>query len=365
MKLKQLIQKYSRSFSQRYGNRLLPSHRKALDAILACRSQCGEFYVRCEGCDRRGVFPLSCGHRSCPQCQHHLCESWQQRQQSKLLPVNYLMVTFTIPKELRDTTWRHQSILYDILFKAGIEALQTVGKNNYGVSFGATAILHTHKRDKGFHPHIHVVMPCGGIPLKDSSRQWKSLAHNFLINELALARIFRGIFLRQMFEQAIELPKGLPAQWVSHIKNVGRGQKAFKYLARYLYRGVISEDDIVSDEGGNVTFRYQESKTRKMKTKVQPAETFIWSLLKHVLPRGFRRVRDHGFLHGNAKKTLTKIQQLLGQPQAPDDIQKRTLTCPECQSDMCIELIIPRRIPMKFHFYTKNPDNPAWTVTQG
>ncbi len=102
--------------TDRYGKQMLPSHRKTLDAMLACRSHCGEFYTHCDSCNRHGVFPLSCGHRSCPQCQHHLCEGWLQRQQTKLLPTDYFMVT--LPKQLRSTAWQHQSIMYDILFRA-------------------------------------------------------------------------------------------------------------------------------------------------------------------------------------------------------------------------------------------------------
>ena len=351
MKLKQLIHTYSQTLTERYGKQMLPGHRKALDAILACRSHCGEFLVHCKGCDRHEIFPLSCGHRSCPQCQHHLCEAWQQRQQSKLLPVNYLMVTFTLPRQLRNLAWSHQAIMYDLLFKAGIEAVQTIGKNNFGVSFGTTAILHTHRRDKGFHPHIHVIMPSGGIPLKSSTPRWKPLPHDFLVNEQALASVFRGIFLRKMFEQAIELPSGLPRQWITNIKKVGRGEKAFKYLAQYLYRGVISENDILADEEGKVTFRYQDSATRTLKTKVQPAEDFIWALLKHVLPRGFRRVRDHGFLHGNAKKTLKAIQTLLGPMKANAPLKERKLECPDCRTDRIVALVLPKRIPIQFRFY--------------
>lgn len=154
MKIKRLIQRYGQKLHDRYGQRLLPSHRKALDAMLACRSHCGEFYSACSQCPHKEIVPLSCGHRSCPQCQHHLGDNWLQRQQNKLLPTNYYMVTFTLPSELRSTAWQHQSILYDILFQAAIEAMQTVAKNNFKIQLGMTAVLHTHKRDKGFHPHL-------------------------------------------------------------------------------------------------------------------------------------------------------------------------------------------------------------------
>ncbi len=261
------------------------------------------------------------------------------------------MVTFTLPYELRDTAWQHQELVYDLLFKASVEALQTVGKNNFNVTFGMTGVLHTHKRDKGYHPHIHIVMPGGGLTTDGAKKIWKPLPQDFIINEFALAQVFRGIFLRLFFEQALELPTGRPKQWVSHIRNVGRGEKALKYLSRYLYRGVISENDILTDHQGQVTFRYQESKTRKIKTKIQAAEDFLWGLLKHVLPRGFRRVRDYGFLHGNAKKTLQWIQQILHVKPPETSTSKKRMPCPSCKAEMTIERVLPKRIPMMFRFY--------------
>lgn len=363
MKIKQLIQAHSQALTERYGQRLLPGHRKALDAMLACRSQCGEVYSRCQICAQSCVFPLSCGHRSCPQCQQHLGEVWQQRQRQKLLPVTYFMVTFTLPQELRNTAWRHQSIVYDLLFKASVEALQTVGKNNFNLSLGMTAVLHTHKRDKGYHPHIHIVLPGGGLSIDNNTPTWRSLPQDFIINEFALARVFRGIFLRLFFENAIELPCGLPKQWVSHVRQVGRGKKALSYLSRYLYRGVISENDIFSDHKGSVIFSYQDSKTRQMIRKKLNAEDFLWRLLKHVLPRGFRRVRDYGFLHGNAKKTLRRIQLMLRVKLPELGETKPRMACPICKGQLAVELVLPKRIPMLFRFYqivdSKRPESLA------
>jgi len=348
MKIKQLIQTYASPLMNRYAQQLLPSQRRALDAMLACRSQCGEFYSHCDHCTYQSIMPLSCGHRSCPQCQHHLGEAWLQRQQLKLLPTTYFMVTFTLPFELRDTTYQHQGIMYDLLFKASVEALQTIGKNNFGLSFGLTGVLHTHKRDKGYHPHIHIVLPGGGITTNRHSQTWQTLPQDFIINEFALAKIFRGIFLRMVFEQSISLPYGLPKQWVANIRNVGRGEKALKYLSRYLYRGVISENDILSDQQGEVTFQYRDSQTKTMKTKKQASVDFIWGLLKHVLPRGFRRVRDYGFLHGNAHKTLKRLQLMLRIKLPTKSVVKKTIICPECKHEMIIERVLPKRIPIHF-----------------
>ena len=353
MKLKHLIAHHAQELTQKYGRSLLPSQRKALDAILACRSFCGEFYSHCEGCSYPTIRPLSCGHRSCPQCQQHLAEAWQIRQQDKLLPTNYFMVTLTIPFELRQTTYQHQSIMYNILFRAAVEALQTIAENNFQIKIGLTAVLHTHKRDKGYHPHLHIVFPGGGLTTHKNKRMsWKVLPEKFFINEFSLAKVFKGILLRLMFEQAIPLPTGIPKQWVANIRNVGRGEKALKYLSRYLYRGVISENDILCDQQGDVTFRYQESRSKKLVTKKEPAVDFIVHLLKHVLPRGFRRVRDYGFLHGNAKNTLKKIQLMLRVKLPTKIVIIKHPQCTLCSSDMIIDLVLPKRIPMIFRFYS-------------
>ena len=351
MKIKHLINDSAKALTEKYGKQLLPSHRKALDAILACRNHCGEFQACCDHCHTQVFIPLSCGHRSCPQCQNHLSQQWLERQKQKLLPVEYFMVTFTIPQELRTVAWQHQSIMYDLLFKASVEAIKTIGLNNHGIELAMTGVLHTHKRDKGFHPHVHLIVPGGGIARDKKGIQFKALDEKFLINEMALAEVFRGIFLRMFFEQALPLPIGLPKKWIAHIKTVGKGERALKYLSRYLYRGVISENDIEICRSGWVKFSYRESGTNHIKTKELPAEDFIWRIMQHVLPRGFRRVRDYGFLHGNARLMLKRIQLLLHVRLSKDKPEKTAMCCSECLQSMTIIRVMPKRIPMLFRFY--------------
>lgn len=351
MKINQLIERYHHRLSDRYGHRLLPSHRRALDAISACRRYCGEFGATCQGCHEHTTVPLSCGHRSCPQCQHHLGEAWRERQIEKLLPVTYFMVTLTIPKQLRALAWQHQHTFYDLMFKAAREALITIGRNNHAIELGMTAVLHTHKRDKDYHPHLHIIIPGGGLIRSEKRLTWKAFDQDYLVNEFALAKVYSAILLRMLFEEAIPLPKGLPNQWVAHIKNVGRGKKAIHYLSRYLYRGVISENDIVLDQENQVTFRYQDSRTRKLCTRTLPAETFLWKILKHVLPRGMRRVRDYGFLHANAKHTLNRVQLHLHVKLPKRKPPKVKMRCSRCTKPMTVEWVNPKRIPIRFMFF--------------
>ncbi len=353
MKIKSLIESCATKLTDCYGGKFLPSQRKALDAMLACRSQCGEFYTRCPHCCKHEVIPLSCGHRNCPQCQDHLGALWLDRQEQKLLPVNYFMVTFTIPRELRETTWQHQSIMYDLLFEASVKTLKTVGLNNHGVHLSMTGVLHTHTRKKDYHPHIHFVLPGGGLIDRNDAKSWKCFEEKFFINETTLATIFRGILLKLLFEQSFDLPYGIPKDWVAHVKCVGKGEKALAYLSRYLYRGVISEKDIVRCQDDLVTFRYRESDTNIMKPATLPTEKFIWKLLKHVLPRGFRRVRDFGFLHPNAKSKLKALQSLLKAVLPKKQPKKEPMKCRSCFKPVEVELVIPKRIPMRFRFYPK------------
>lgn len=351
MKIKQLIIDHHTALTEQYGRRLLPSHRKALDAMLACRSHCGDVLLHCDDCGRHNSLPLSCGHRSCPQCQNHLSHLWLERQKQKLLPVEYFMVTFTLPKALRAIAWRHQSILYELLFKAAAETIRTIGKNNHGLELAMTAVLHTHKRDKGYHPHVHMIVPGGGVIRSKSGVQWKALNEKFLVNEFAMASVFRGIFLRLFFELSIDLPCGLPKQWVVHINSVGSGEKSLKYLARYLYRGVIGENDISTTTDGQVLCHYRESQTNKRKTMKLAPTDFLWRILQHVLPRGFRRVRDYGFLHANAKLLLQRVQLLLRVSVSRPKPKKTAITCRHCLHPLTIVRVIPKKIPMLFRFY--------------
>jgi ferredoxin len=357
--IKELIERYQQPFLNRYENVLLPSHRKALDAMLACHSHCGECLVHCPSCQQRRTLALSCGHRSCPQCQHHLGDQWYERQTSKLLPVQYFMITFTIPESLRSVAWRYQAIFYDILFKAAAETLRTIGKNNHGMRIGMTAVLHTHTRQKTYHPHIHVVMPGGGLIDDHGQTAWRALSHNYLVNEFAMATVFRGILFRMLYEQHLPLPrlanqKIVRKQWVAHVKRVGRGDKALRYLSRYLYRGVISENDVLHDDNGQVTFRYRDSSTQRMTEQQLPAIDFLWRLMIHVLPRGFRRARDFGFLHGNAKLLLQRIQLILHVRLPKPTAKKRVIACHQCQQPLTVIAVDAWKIPCRFRWIVES-----------
>ena len=198
-----------------------------------------------------------------------------------------------------------------------------------------TMVLHTNTRKLDFHPHIHAVIPGGGIDKR--CRRWKKVKEKFLFNEFALAKVFRARFLQELNVAGLSIPKGVTQKWVVDCACVGKGIPALKYLSRYLYRGVISEKNIVSNRDGDVKFKYIESGSGKTKYRTLKGEDFLHLILQHVLPKGFRRARDYGFLHGNAKKMRSLVQLILHVITAllvprPRPVYK----CPCCQSPMMI-----------------------------
>lgn len=348
IKMATLINHCTDDFNQHFGARLQPMHRRALDAMLACKRQCGECLIACEQCNEHKWIALSCGHRACPQCQVNLGENWFARQQQKLIPVAYFMVTFTLPAQLRRIMWWYQEFLYDVLFKAAADTLKTIAKNNHGLKIGMTGVLHTHTRALDYHPHIHFIVPGGGIVTDKEGTRWQAMKGNYLVNEMALGTVFRGIFLRRLAESGVEIPPNLPKQWVANIKCVGRGEKALRYLSRYLYRGVISQSNIHAASNDQVRYQYQDSKTRKICYKTQDKTDFLWRLMQHVLPRGFRRVRDFGFLHPNAKRQLQQVQEILKAKTPTETPVKKPPLCACCKQVVKVIFVLPKRIPLLF-----------------
>jgi len=341
MQLQRLIQQYKPALIKQYGKSVLPAQWQALHAMQRCRTpDSGKLHTHCSHCQQEHWHPLSCGHRSCPKCQNHEVSQWLDRQQQKLLPVEYFMVTFTLPYQLRRLVQKNQKTLYSLFFDCVASTLKDFGHHpdKLGADIGLTAVLHTHSRKLDYHPHIHVVVPGGGIDIK--RKQWKKLKGKYLFNAFSLAKVFRARFIEALKKAGFSLPHKTPKKWVSDVRHVGKGLPALKYLSRYLYRGVISEKDIISNRHGQVTFRYTNSQTKKTETRTLSGEAFLHLILQHVLPSGFRRVRDYGFLHANAKKRLALVQlilQVILQRVMPRS--RPVFKCPTCQSAMAIKWI--------------------------
>lgn len=312
MKLGNILTKYKDRFLAEYGSKLSSEQRYALDALSGCRSGLfGEVLLHCASCQTNTTVMQSCGHRNCNQCHHHDTVQWLDRQQQKLLPVDYFLITFTLPAALRPIAFRHQATVYNLLFEAVTTTLRSffeTDKNWHGQP-GFTGVLHTHSRRLDYHPHLHVVVPAGTWDPK--TRQWSSRSGKYLFDHKALACVFRAIFLKGMDQCGLKPQINYPKEWVVDVTHAGNGYPALQYLSKYLYRGVISDKNIISDDGDHITFRYQESKTKDFKTRTLSVETFIWQILMHVLPKRFRRSRDYGFLHGKLKALLFLIKQTI------------------------------------------------------
>lgn len=227
------------------------------------------------------------------------------------------------------------------------DTLKRFARNKPGLQaqMGMCAVLHTHTRRLDYHPHVHLVVPGGGVNVERT--QWRTLKGKYLFNGKALGSAFRGAFLHALSHAGLSLPK-TPQRWVAQCERVGRGVQALQYLSRYLYRGVISDRNLLHDDGEYITFRYQDSNTRRWQTRTLPGEDFMALLLQHVLPKGLRRARDYGFLHGNAKRILALVQWVLRVP-LPEILApgKARFRCPHCQGAMHVIRMTPPRVPLE------------------
>jgi hypothetical protein len=311
IRLSSVIEQFEDDFLHQYADRLLRSQGKALAAMKACRNRYSPLMqAHCEPCDNDQYFPHSCGNRHCPHCQHHESQQWLENQCRKQVPANYFMITFTLPAQLRHLFFRCQRQCYGLLFESVWDTLQSFSQNDKKLQGtpGVVAVLHTHSRALDYHPHIHAVIPAAAI--NKDHRLWREKPGRYLFNHKALAKVFRAKLLAALGSKEFKLPNDCPNQWVVDCKSVGSGEKALVYLGRYLYRGVIQEKDILSCQDGNVTFRYLDSKSRQYHSRTVSGPDFLWLILQHVLPRGFRRARNYGFLHPNSK-TLIRLLTLV------------------------------------------------------
>ena len=337
--LSSIIQTFESGFLEQYKETILPSHRKALSVMKRCRTSASPLMLtHCNACERYVLTPHSCGHRNCPHCQSHESQQWLERQLKKRVPAEYFLLTFTLPKEFRSLAWSHQRTLYDMMIQCSWETLNTFTQNDRQLkgNAGAIAVLHTHTRRLDYHPHIHILMPAAAINTKE--RLWRT-KNGYLFNENALAKVFRARMLDAISKAGLSLPDRYPEEWVVHCKSVGQGEKALVYLGRYLYKGVIQEKDILACKNGQVTFRYRNSKTKKWQKRTVPGATFLWLVLQHVLPKGFRRARNFGFLHPNSKRLLALLHYLLrlNPVETLAWVRKRPcFTCRHCGATMTI-----------------------------
>ena len=342
--LGEIFRQYGPAYRAKFGAAMLPSHQRALRDIERCRTAAlGGHVYRCDVCEQVVYSYHSCRNRHCPLCQHQAGQDWLARQQAFLLPVPYFMVTFTLPEELRALARSHQKIIYDLLFRASAAALQELAADPrfVGGHIGLLGVLHTWARDLSYHPHLHYLAPGVGLTPTGQVRRAKK---DFLVHIKPLSKLFRAKFragLQQtdLFDQVP--PTVWSKKWVVHCQPVGRGETALKYLAPYIFRVALSNKRLVKLEHDQVTFRYQESRSRKTRYCTLPAEEFIRRFLQHVLPKGFVKVRYYGLFSPSYRPQLQQLRLHLAPaltptpPTAPMPVVSPcVICCPTCQQPM-------------------------------
>ena len=305
-------------YERQFGADILPSHRRAVACLLACRTPAlgGQLYC-CPDCGRAHYAYHSCNHRACPQCGTADAAEWIERRQLQLLPVPYHLITFTVPEGLRAWLRAHQKAGYALLLRESAGALQDVARRPkyLGGELGFLSVLHTWGRQLQFHPHVHCVVPAGG--LREDGRRWvRPKAAGFFLPYPVLAARFRtrlrGALRAEAPEALAQIPAGVWRQpWVVNVQPAGGGTGALKYLAAYVYRTALGPQRIMADANGQVIFRYQDSAQQHWQTLTLPGREFLRRFLQHVLPQGFPRVRYYGWLSAAAKTKWERLLALL------------------------------------------------------
>jgi hypothetical protein len=374
---------YERDFFAKWGHVLSPQQRKVFEAIRDCRTAAlgghAEYVEQCDECGHRVISYNSCRDRHCPKCQASARAKWLAARQAELLPVPYFHVVFTLPREIGRLALQNAREIYNILFRAASETLLTIAADpkRLGAAVGFLAVLHTWGQNLHLHPHLHCIVPGGGIG-PDGARWIACRKQSFFLPNEVLGSRFRNLFLTYLKEAfregrlrfhgemaGLAKPAVFEAvcrktgkiKWVVHVKPpFGGPEQVLKYLARYTHRVAISNSRILSVADGKVTFLWKDyADGNKTKAMTLDALEFIRRFLFHILPAGFVRVRQFGFLANRVRrKKLALCLALLGAPAAPVDTafadkregktsEKR---CPVCKTGhMILIRIFPTALP--------------------
>jgi len=308
-----IIHRYGGEYLERYGDRIPVRHRRAMHDILTCRTPArGGHAFTCDRCGHRVFAYHSCHNRHCPKCHGRHTAQWLVRQEADLLPVGYFHVVTTVPRELHAVSRSHQKIVYGLFMKATAESLMTLAADPryVGGRIGVTAILHTWGRTLNYHPHVHCLVPGGGV---DADGRWREARKNFFVPVRALSVILRAKVRDAL---ARELPDvHVPSRvwrkkWVVHCKPALQGARTvLGYLGRYVHRVALANSRLVAIDDGQVTFRYQRCGESAWQTMTLGAMEFLRRFLQHVLPKGLHKVRHYGLCHWSQRQTLRRLQQ--------------------------------------------------------
>lgn len=338
-----VFRRYGSAYRERHGASLSKAQRRAMSAIELCRTAAlGGHVERCDGCGHLRVWYNSCRDRNCPKCQSLARAQWLEDRRSELLDTEYFHVVFTMPEPIAAVALQNREMVYNILFQTVRDTLCTIAADpkHLGAQIGFFAVLHTWGQNLLHHPHVHCVVPGGGIS-PDGTR-WISCRRSFFLPVPVLARLFRRLFMKALVK-AFDAGKlrffgsleplrmrraflrhiGLAwkTEWVVYAKPppAGDPDEALKYVARYTHRVAISNDRLLDIEDGKVRFRWKDYRDDgRCKTMALAAEEFIRRFLLHILPEGFQRIRNYGFLANRYRAEKLAVCRRLLQMPAPE-----------------------------------------------
>jgi hypothetical protein len=354
---------------------------KVMSAIERCRSAAlGGHMLCCESCAQVQIAYNSCRNRHCPKCQGSAARRWLQDRQADLLPVDYYHVVFTLPAPISDIAYQNKAVIYHLLFKAAAETLLTIAADpkHLGARLGITAVLHTWGSSLTHHPHIHCIVPGGGLSL--DGQHWVACKPGFFLPVRVLSRLFRRLFLEQLSTahnagrlqffgtlQHLADPKDFAnhlaplrqIDWIVYAKRPFAGPEAvLAYLSRYTHRVAISNSRLIACDEHGVTFKwkdYRAKRRHRYKTMTLAIPEFIRRFLIHVLPAGFHRIRHYGLFANHIRaKYVQRLRQLLSDDTvdttpstdgADDQPTTSTYICQTCGAPMIIIETFEKQIP--------------------
>ena len=337
-----ILRAHGEAFRRAHAGRLSLGQLKVMSAIEACRTaELGGHVARCEACERLAVSYNSCRNRHCPKCQGQAAQAWLEERQADLLPVPYFHVVFTLPAPMAAIAFQNKALVYGLLFKAAAQTLTTIAADpkHLGARIGLIGVLHTWGSALTHHPHVHCIVPGGGV--SPDGQRWVACRKGFFLPVRVLSRLFRRLFIEKLaaahaqgalsfFGELAGLaePKAFAAhlaplrrtEWVVYAKPPFGGPAAvLAYLARYTHRVAISNHRLVRLDDHAVRFRWKDYRTAdaatgavKIKTMALSPNEFIRRFLLHVLPAGFHRIRHYGFLaKGVQAPALDQLRSLI------------------------------------------------------
>ena len=316
-----VFRRFAADYVSAHGASMLPSHRRAIEDILDCRTAAlGGQVWRCDACNTKMFSYHSCGNRSCPKCHTAQTQEWLEQRQAELLPVPYFHITVTVPAELREVLRSNQRDGYGVLMQASAAAIIELARDPryVGGTVGVLAVLHTWTQQLNLHPHVHCLVSGGGI--SEDGNTWHPARRKFLVPIKALAKLVRGKFRALLQRKCPDLviPDAVwQRPWILHVTAWGKGEQAvLDYLARYVFRIALTNARIVGLDDETVTVQFKDRKTSQARTCRLSGEEFMRRFLQHVLPRGFHKVRYFGLWHPAQRHNAARVRQML-QLEAP------------------------------------------------